>query len=131
MNTEEFDAFERCPCSLEVIDTIRDLRRQVDGVRQRELARTTRLLSSSLSESELADIEELTTRLVNRLLHGPMLRLKESAANGHSQMYVQALRYLFDLKEGEKIAPTVSEYLLIWNAEELSTNEEGADILYG
>ncbi len=44
-------------------------------------------------------LKELTTRLVNKLLHIPMLRLKEAAAEGQGHVYTEALRYLFDLKE--------------------------------
>ncbi|HLZ61911.1 MAG TPA: glutamyl-tRNA reductase [Ktedonosporobacter sp.] len=128
---EEVEAFERWSRSLGVIDTIRDLRGQVEGVRQRELARTMRLLASSLSDREQAYVEELTTRLVNKLLHGPTLRLKAAAAAGQGQIYVEALRYLFNLKEGESMPPAIAENLGGENVKELPTDEDRADILYG
>jgi glutamyl-tRNA reductase len=56
-------------------------------------------LSSSLSEREMAAVQELTTRLVNKLLHTPMVRLKAAAADGQGHIYAEALRYLFDLEE--------------------------------
>ena len=95
---EEVRAFDRWMRSLSVVDTISDLRQHVDELRQQELARTLQRLSSTLSEREAAAIQELTTRLVNKLLHIPTLRLKDAAAEGQGPTYAQALRYLFDLE---------------------------------
>ncbi|MBO0780800.1 MAG: hypothetical protein J2P37_18410, partial [Ktedonobacteraceae bacterium] len=96
---EEADAFERWLASLSVVGTISDLRQHADALRQQELERVLRRLSPSLSEKEQAAVQELTTRLVNKLLHIPMLRLKEAAADGQGHVYVEALRYLFGLDE--------------------------------
>jgi len=96
---EEAAAFEHWLRSLSVVDTISDLRQRVDTLRQQELARAMRHLSSTLSERETAAVQELTTRLVNKLLHTPMVRLKEAAAEGQGHVYAEALRYLFDLEE--------------------------------
>ncbi len=96
---QEVDAFERWLRSLSVVDTISDLRQHADTLRQQELARTIRQLAPSLSESETAALQELTTRLVNKILHMPTLRLKDAAAAGQGHVYAEALRYLFDLEE--------------------------------
>lgn len=95
---QEVQAFERWLRSLSVAGTITDLRQRIDAVRQQELARTMQQLSSTLSAREAAAVQELTTRLVNKLLHTPMLRLKEAAADGQGHIYAEALRYLFDLE---------------------------------
>lgn len=96
---EEMNAFDRWLRSLSVVDTISDLRQYVDTLRQQELMRTLQRLPSTLTERESAAVEELTTRLVNKLLHIPMLRLKDAAAEGQGHVYTEAIRYLFDLKE--------------------------------
>ncbi len=96
---EEASAFDRWLRSLNVVGTISDLRRHVDTLRQQELARAMQHLSSSLSEREMATVQELTTRLMNKLLHTPMVRLKAAAADGQGHIYAEALRYLFDLEE--------------------------------
>ena len=95
---EEVSAFERWLRSLSVVGTISDLRERVDALRQQELERTLRQLSSSLSEREASAIHELTTRLVNKVLHTPTLRLKDAAALGQGHVYADALRFLFDLE---------------------------------
>lgn len=96
---EEVRAFERWQASLSVAGTISDLRQQIDTLRQQELARALRQLSPSLSERELSAVQELTTRLMNKMLHTPMLRLKDAAAAGQGHVYAEAMRYLFGLEE--------------------------------
>ena len=96
---EEVNAFARWLASLSVVSTITDLRYHVDTLRQNELERTLRQLAAVLSEREAAAIQELTHRLMNKLLHTPMLRLKDAAAAGQGHVYAEALRYLFDLEE--------------------------------
>ncbi len=85
--------------SLSVVDTISDLRQHADLLRQQELARTLRQLSHSLSEREVAAVQELTTRLMNKLLHTPTLKLKDAAASGQGHVYAEATRYLFNLEK--------------------------------
>ncbi len=96
---QEAEAFERWFRSLGVVDTISDLRHRVDVLREMELARTLQQLEPGLSERESAAIRELTTRLVNKILHKPTRRLKDAAVNGQGHIYAEAVRYLFDLDE--------------------------------
>jgi glutamyl-tRNA reductase len=96
---EERSAFERWMRSLSAVSTISDLRNHVEELRQQELARTMRQLAPTLSEREAAAVQELSNRLVNKLLHMPMLRLKEAAVEGQGHTYSEALRYLFGLEE--------------------------------
>ena len=96
---EETTAFERWLRSLSAVSTISDFRNHVEALRQQELARTMRQLAPTLSEREAAAVQELSNRLVNKLLHTPMLRLKEAAADGQGHTYSEALRYLFGLEE--------------------------------
>lgn len=91
-------AFQRWLRSLSVTGTISDLRQRVDILREQELARTMQRLPDTLTERETAAVRELTTRLVNKLLHTPTLRLKDAAAEGQGHIYAEALRYLFDLE---------------------------------
>lgn len=96
---EEVSAFERWLASLSVVGTISDLRQHADDVRRQELERAMHLLAPTLSEREAAVVRELTTRLMNKLLHTPTRRLKDAAASGQGHVYAEALRYLFDLEE--------------------------------
>jgi glutamyl-tRNA reductase len=96
---EEVKNFSSWLASLSVVNTISDLRHQADAIRQQELARTLRQLAPTLSEHEAAAVQELTNRLVNKLLHLPTRRLKDAAAAGQGHVYADATRYLFGLEE--------------------------------
>ncbi len=96
---EEAQEFERWLSSLSVVDTISSLRRSAEEMRQSEVKRALHQLGPALSEREEAIVNALTTRLMNKLLHKPMARLKEAAAEGEGHIYAEALHYLFDLQE--------------------------------
>ena len=95
---QEVSAFNRWLWSLNVVETISALRQYADTLRQQELKRALQRLPD-LTQRETAIIEELSTRIVNKLLHVPMLRLKEATVEGQEHIYTEALHYLFDLKE--------------------------------
>lgn len=99
---EEVEVFMRWLASLSVVGTISDLRQYAELLRKQELERTMRQIATSLSEREAAAVQELTTRFMNKLLHTPMLRLKDAAASGRGHVYAEALRYLFALEENNE-----------------------------
>lgn len=99
---EEADEFARWFSSLQVVDTIIDLRNQINAVREQELSHTLNQLAPTLSEREIAAVRALTTRLVNKILHTPTQRLKDAAASGQGQAYAEALRFLFALRGQEQ-----------------------------
>jgi glutamyl-tRNA reductase len=59
--------------------TIAELRRQADGVRAFELRRAARQLAG-LTPEQYSTVEHLTEAIVNKLLHGPTVALREAAA---------------------------------------------------
>jgi glutamyl-tRNA reductase len=97
--TVEVENFERWLSSLSVVDTISKLRHHADQLRQQELTRTLRQLSPALTDREISAVQELASRLTNKLLHTPTLRLKEAAVAGQGHVYAEATRYLFGLEE--------------------------------
>jgi glutamyl-tRNA reductase len=65
-----------------------------------ELQRTLNKLPN-IGEAERAHLEELTRRLVNKLLHDPISMIRKSEGlHGTSQQYLHALEQLFRLQEG-------------------------------
>ena len=87
--------------------TIDRLRGHYHAVAQEELTRTLNKLPN-VSESEKAHLEELTRRLVNKLLHAPLQTLRQSDGPhvGVSGAYVHAVERLFGLTPGEPSAQT-------------------------
>ena len=81
---------------LEVVPTIALLRSSVDGIREAELQRLGARLDG-LTPEQRAQVEQLTSSIVNKILHLPTVRMKELAAEKDAYVYVDALRRLFDL----------------------------------
>jgi len=96
--TRQVDEFLMWHRQRELGPTIDKLYKHYHAVAQEELNRTLNKLPN-VSESEKAHLEELTRRLVNKLLHAPLqtLRQSDSPHVGVSGAYVHAVEKLFGL----------------------------------
>lgn len=92
----EVDHFTQWLCTLEVVPTISALKEHADGIREQELEKTLNRLQN-LSDKELEIIRALTGVIVNKLLHEPVVRLKECSGSKDGYLYVESLRHLFNL----------------------------------
>jgi glutamyl-tRNA reductase len=82
----------------QVVPAVIRLRRKAESIRQQELEKLFSRLGP-LSASERQAIEAMSASIINKLLHSPIVRLKqESQAKGGGR-YLQALRDLFGLDE--------------------------------
>jgi glutamyl-tRNA reductase len=80
---------------------IGDLWRKAAAIRGSVLERARERLPH-LDEQSWAEVEDLATSLVARLLHDPSTRLRAVAGNGHAEAFSEALRELFDIPAPEK-----------------------------
>jgi len=92
----EQDRFERWLSSLEAVPTIAALRERGDEVVRRVLAENEGRWES-LSEADRERLSAMAKAIASRLLHEPTLRMKRSAGDDESYLYVSALRELFGL----------------------------------
>ena len=79
-------------------DTLKNLRKVAEEIREKELSRALRKLGS-VSERERAIMDLLTRRIVNKLLYEPTARLKERTGHGDGEAYDEAIRELFGLEQ--------------------------------
>ena len=79
-------------------DTLKDLRRMAEEIREKELSRALRRLGQ-VSDREKEILELLTRRIVNKLLYEPTTRLKEHAGNGDGEAYESVVRELFAISQ--------------------------------
>ncbi len=93
---EELDNVNDWLRSLEVVPTIAVLRESMEQIRQAELARLGGKIGD-LSDQQRAQVELLTTSIVNKILHVPTVRMKELAGREECCLYMDAVRTLFDL----------------------------------
>jgi glutamyl-tRNA reductase len=75
----EGERFREWLASLDAVPTIKSVRARAEAIRRGELAKASARLAG-LSERELEAVDSLTSRIVNKLLHEPILALKEAAA---------------------------------------------------
>jgi glutamyl-tRNA reductase len=97
----EAERFRDWQASLQVVPAIASLRERAESIRSGELAKAESRLEG-LSESERRTVESLTTQIVNKLLHVPIVRLKQAAAT-EGTGYVEVARDLFDLPDDENV----------------------------
>lgn len=92
----EIGQFAAWLASLEVVPTIVALRDRFDEVRRTELAKS---LASwkDLAPEEQRRLESLTTAIINKLLHAPINVLKMPGQGNRTDLYLDALRSLFNL----------------------------------
>jgi glutamyl-tRNA reductase len=91
---EELDNFLAVQSKLEVGPTIKELREKFEMIRREELDRN----KQKLGEREQKLVDEMTQRMMNRLLHTPTVMLKEPRASLDDLLTrVELLRALFAL----------------------------------
>jgi glutamyl-tRNA reductase len=95
---EEGERFFRWWDQREVVPTITALRARADAIREAELAKAYARLGD-LSERDRETIDALTAAIVNKLLHQPIVRLKERSGDHDGRQYAPAARALFALPD--------------------------------
>jgi len=92
---EEAQRFDGWFAALRAVPTIRHLRARVERIRAAELERALR--RAELSPEQREAVEALTQKLVNKILHAPVSRLRRFAQDEEGMAYLEAARVLFDL----------------------------------
>lgn len=94
--TEEFESFLELFTKLEVGPTIAELRNKFEAIRKEELERH----RSSINSTEFEKLDEMTRKMMNRLLHTPTIMLKEPRTTKDDlQARIELVRILFALDE--------------------------------
>jgi glutamyl-tRNA reductase len=94
----EAERFEAWRAARDVVPAIASLRARAEAIRVEEVARARNRLGH-LTEADLGVIEAATARIVEKLLHGPTLRLKEAAVGSGDGRSAQALLELLGLSD--------------------------------
>ncbi|HEY5974528.1 MAG TPA: glutamyl-tRNA reductase [Geobacteraceae bacterium] len=96
---QEIGQFFKWLSSLEVTPTIVALRGKFDEIRRAELEKTLAGWKD-LSPDSQKKLDALTNAIMNKLLHPPTSLLKKAGQGGRTDLYVDALRSLFELEIG-------------------------------
>ncbi len=84
--------------SLEVVPAIAELKKKAEAIRAAETLKSLNKLED-LSDKDKNIINALTTVIVNKLLHEPIVQAKKCAGKREGYLYIESLRYLFGLEE--------------------------------
>jgi glutamyl-tRNA reductase len=82
--------------SLDVVPLLVELRRRGEQIRRSEIEKARARLGTLTPEQEKA-LEAATTAIVNKMLHGPTVQLKELARDGHPPELIGLIRRLLGL----------------------------------
>jgi glutamyl-tRNA reductase len=96
--TTELERFARWERAVEVAPAIARLVDQSEAVRVAELERFASQLTG-VSDEQRAAIEQLTRRIVNKILHAPLSKSREIASSTQGHVYLEALYELFELED--------------------------------
>ncbi|SJZ67371.1 glutamyl-tRNA reductase [Trichlorobacter thiogenes] len=96
---EEIIQFYKWVGTLEVTPTIVALRNRFEELRRAELERTLAGWKDAPADAEKR-LDALTGAFMNKLLHQPTMVLKKAGQGNRNDLYLDALRALFDLELG-------------------------------
>ena len=83
-----------------VVPTIKKMRGDAEAIRAHEIEHMVKCLDANLSEDDMRVVECATRAIVNKILHEPTVRMKQSASHNRDFECVEAVRYLFGYSDG-------------------------------
>lgn len=94
--------------TLEVVPTIAELRKAAEAIRLAELEKALSRIKG-LDDVQMNAVNALTKGIINKLLHEPTVRLKESSRTKDGYLYVESLRQLFGLDQDNDAQKKIEE----------------------
>jgi len=93
----EVDKFVGRLQQLEVVPTIVSLREKLEAIRRAELERALARLPGAAEDTRRV-MDALSQAIVNKVLHAPMAKLKDSSRAGHGRRWTEMISELFGLR---------------------------------
>jgi glutamyl-tRNA reductase len=97
----EVERFAERLKDLEVAPTIVSLREKLEAVRRAEVDRALARLPNADAETRRI-IEALSEAIINKVLHAPTVKLRDSSRQGHGRRWIELISELFGLRGGGK-----------------------------
>jgi glutamyl-tRNA reductase len=93
----EVDVFRRRLVAQEAVPTIVELQERLEAIRSAEVEKCLRKIGP-MSPEQRAAIEQLSTQMVNKILHYPILQLKEAEEPAERETLKKTIRKIFGLR---------------------------------
>jgi glutamyl-tRNA reductase len=98
---EDLEAFSTWLRSRETVSIISCLREKMEKIREQELEKALSRMGSDFAKKHQEAVEALTLRIINKILHEPMVQLRTQRDVEAQRLVLQTLQVLFNLDTGE------------------------------
>ncbi|HPJ97514.1 MAG TPA: glutamyl-tRNA reductase, partial [Syntrophales bacterium] len=95
---EEVKRYREWYNTLEAVPTIVSLKEKTEAIVRGELEKSSSWIKN-LREEERIHIEGLLSSVVNKILHDPIVGLKDKTIHRSAKPYIAAIKYLFNLED--------------------------------
>lgn len=102
--TEELKGFIHWLKTLDLTPTIVSIKERAENIRKKELGKALPYLNG-ITPAQMKVLDSLTSAIVNKLLHHPIVTLKTHAKDHYRDTYVEVARNMFNLAEKENEEP--------------------------
>ena len=96
--SHEVTKFNNWVGALDAVPTIVEIRKKAENIRIQEIEKTLKKISH-LSENDKQLLRQMSSSMVNKILHKPTIKLKQKTQSEDGHVYLKAIRHLFHLDD--------------------------------
>ena len=96
--SQEVTKFNNWVGTLDAVPTIIEIRKKAENIRMQEIEKTLKKISH-LSEDDKKLLRQMSSSMVNKILHKPTIKLKQKTQSEDGHVYLKAIRHLFHLDD--------------------------------
>ena len=96
--SQEVTKFNNWVGALDAVPTIVEIRKKAENIRKQEIEKTLKKISH-LSEDDKQLLRQMSSSMINKILHKPTTKLKQKTQSEDGHIYLKAIRHLFHLDD--------------------------------
>ncbi len=96
--SQEVTKFNNWVGALDAVPTIIEIRKKAENIRKQEIEKTLKKISH-LSEDDKELLRQMSSSMINKILHKPTIKLKQKTQSEDGHVYLKAIRHLFHLDD--------------------------------
>ena len=96
--SQEVTKFNNWVGALDAVPTIIEIRKKAENIRKQEIEKTLKKISH-LSEDDKELLRQMSSSIINKILHKPTIKLKQKTQSEDGHVYLKAIRHLFHLDD--------------------------------
>ena len=96
--SQEVTKFNNWVGALDAVPTIIEIRKKAENILKQEIEKTLKKISH-LSEGEKQLLRQMSSSMINKILHKPTIKLKQKTQSEDGHVYLKAIRHLFHLDD--------------------------------